>query len=121
MQTDREIKKLKSKILEHKNQITDLKSILSTTNKQIQQHHNEIGELEKQIKIIAQDQSLSVSEHAVIRYLERIEGVDIAAIEQKILTDKLRAMVKVLGGKGEYPVDGFKVVLKDYKIVTVKK
>lgn len=60
-----------------------------------------------------------VSDHAVVRYLERIEGVDIEAIKKKILPEHMVKMTKALGN-GYYPVgDTHKIRVKDGIVVTV--
>lgn len=59
-----------------------------------------------------------VTEHAILRYLERKYGFDIETIKREILPDKVIDQYKVLGG-GKYPVDGFKVVIKNNAVVTI--
>src|SRR5690606_744477 len=49
-------------------------------------------------------QELIVSEHAILRYLERVMGVDIECVRDQILTDELLDMTKTLGPNGTYPV-----------------
>lgn len=62
-----------------------------------------------------------VSDHAVVRYLERVKGMDIAAIRKEILPDKLNKMTKVMGS-GYYPVsDAFKIRVKNGVVITVLK
>ena len=64
---------------------------------------------------------LIVSEHAILRYLERIKGIDIEEIKNAILTENLKNMVSTLGISGTYPVEDFRVKLKDGVIITVIK
>lgn len=56
-----------------------------------------------------------VTDHAVLRYLERAKGIDIAAIRDELghVVDKAIEM-----GAGAAVVDGVKYVLNDRTIVT---
>jgi hypothetical protein len=63
--------------------------------------------------------AIKVSDHAVLRYLERKAGVDVEAIRKSILESQLPTMVATLGGSGKFPVNGYQVVLKDYTVVTI--
>jgi uncharacterized coiled-coil protein SlyX len=64
--------------------------------------------------------AIKVTDHAVLRYLEREAGVDTQAIKAKILEDpELNRFVETLGGSGKFPVGGFRVVMKDYSVVTI--
>lgn len=63
--------------------------------------------------------AIKISDHAIVRYLERQAGIDIEAIRKSILESKLPDMVATLGGSGKFPVNGYQVVLKDYTVVTI--
>jgi uncharacterized protein (DUF2344 family) len=61
----------------------------------------------------------TVSEHAVLRYLERYEGICVEDIKNHILSDTLKALITKLGS-GKYPLgDGHSVVVKNKCIVSV--
>lgn len=77
--------------------------------------------LETQIKEL-QEKELQVTEHALLRYCERILGIDIEAIKELIKSQEIKQQVEVLGinGKFVHP-DGFRVVIKDNKIITIEK
>lgn len=57
-----------------------------------------------------------VTDHAVLRYLERAKGIDIDAVRDELghVVDKAIEM-----GAGAAIVDGVKYVLKDRAVVTV--
>ena len=71
-------------------------------------------------QIKSKDVDLKVSDHAIVRYLERIERLDIQAIRDKLVTNKLREFVATVGGNGTFPIDGGRVVIKDSTIITVE-
>mgnify|MGYP000288406981 CR=1 FL=1 len=62
--------------------------------------------------------TLGVTDHAVIRYLERIEGMNIEKIRSDIRS-KIKDMVKVCGD-GRYPLgDRFQAVVENRMVITV--
>lgn len=71
-------------------------------------------------KLMLQNKKLTVSEHAIIRYVERVLGINIEDIENKILNQTTCHLVEELGN-GRYPCnnDKFMIVVKDGCVVTV--
>lgn len=68
----------------------------------------------------ASRKNLIISEHAIIRYLERVKQLDLEQIKNEILTEENKTLMKNLGD-GKYPIKNTKhrAVLKDGVIVTV--
>lgn len=63
---------------------------------------------------------LTVTDHAVIRYIERVLGIDCAVIRERIAHDRLRQAHAVLGD-GSYGVgSGHEAVVRDSRVVTVR-
>jgi len=62
---------------------------------------------------------LHVSDHALLRYLERAKGLDREAVEAEILTDELVYQVRILGGTGKFVSEGRRVVVEDFTVVTI--
>ena len=60
-----------------------------------------------------------VSEHAVLRYIERVLGINTEELKTNILPEKTKEQIKVLGS-GKYPVEGHRLVVKDNVVVTVE-
>ena len=78
-----------------------------------------------QLKAIAQEieglkkKNPIVTEHAVIRYMERAMGLDLEEVKSQILNDRVRQQIDVLGN-GKFPIgNGFRVVVKDMSIVSI--
>jgi hypothetical protein len=59
-----------------------------------------------------------LTEHALVRYLERIRGIDVEAVRQAIVTPELVRQVETCGD-GLYPGPGCRVKVVDRMIVTV--
>lgn len=57
-----------------------------------------------------------VSDHAVLRYLERASGMDFAAVRHKLLTPNVVAAMKA--GARAVKVDGGRLIIKDDTVVT---
>lgn len=65
------------------------------------------------------DKDIVVSEHAMLRYLERAMGLNLDDIKQAILTEETKTYVGKLGN-GKYPIgNGLRVVVKDNVVVSV--
>lgn len=65
--------------------------------------------------------TIIVTDHAVIRYLERIEGVDIEAIRDYLSSDNVLFAIAMSKGRAESAVihpDGFRLVINAGKVVT---
>jgi hypothetical protein len=60
-----------------------------------------------------------VSDHAFMRYFERVMGFDLEMIKQEILSAPILGFIQVLGGSGSFPNDGYNVVLKDNTVVSI--
>ena len=59
-----------------------------------------------------------VSEHALLRYIERKMDFDLDEIKKEILTDDLKIMIKKLGN-GKYPIVNGKAVVKEGVIISI--
>jgi len=77
---------------------------------------NKVKSIQKEIIEITAD--ITISEHAVLRFLERVRGEDLESIKQQILSEDLKKQIQVLGD-GTYPVKDFKVLVRNNIIVTV--
>lgn len=60
-----------------------------------------------------------VSDHAVVRWLERKHGLNIDGVRAEILGDGTAAMIR-FAGSGKVVKEGLALVFEDHTIVTVK-
>ncbi|MFA6904409.1 MAG: hypothetical protein WC236_15145 [Gallionellaceae bacterium] len=79
---------------------------------------NKIGAINKEIAALSPTEII-ISEHALLRYLERAMGFDLAEISKSILSEANKTAIKKMGS-GVYPVAGLQMVVKDNVLVTVK-
>lgn len=64
-------------------------------------------------------QEITISDHAMVRYLERVKGIDIEEIRKEILTENVLDLIKTLGDNGSYPNKNFKLVVRNKNVVTI--
>ncbi|WP_336800637.1 hypothetical protein [Kaistia sp. MMO-174] len=69
--------------------------------------------------------AISVTDHAVLRFMERVHDLDIASIRQRIAEHVERAveLATTLDGQGTVTVvkDGFRYVVKAGTVVTITR
>jgi hypothetical protein len=113
------------KIDSHLSEISEEKQLLDLRIQQLQEEKERKQKIEdklKRKKKKLESKHPDVSEHGVIRFLERVEGRDIQAIKGYILHPSILDMMKTLGKSGTYPhPDGFSVIFKNNFVVTVTK
>lgn len=62
-----------------------------------------------------------VTDHAIVRYLERAAGLDIDEVRRRILPPALEALARK-GGRGTFPIpgeEGMRAVIDNGVVVTV--
>lgn len=115
------LKGLQSQISKLKSDIDLDRAQLSTIQKGINSKLARIKELEKEFKKLSQNNELIVSEHAILRYLERVKELDLEEVTNSILNEKAMELYEKLGNSsGKYPVDGFNLVIKDNVVITIE-
>lgn len=121
MRSQRTLKGLQSQLKTLQADTLVLKNSLNNIQKDYKTKLDQIKRIEDQINELKFDGNITVSEHAIIRYLQRVEGLDISKVKQSILTDKVKEMIETLGGSGKYPNQDFQVVVKNHTVTTIIK
>lgn len=116
---DRLIKGLTSQLQKLTGESEALKNELSNKNKEYQSKLQAIKNLKSEIDKLSKDTTVKVSEHAIVRYFERVKGYNIAEIEKDILSDEVLNLISQLGENGKFPNNGFHVVLKNNTVTTI--
>ena len=119
-QKQTQLEKVKCEIVAKTNDTKELSKAMSNIQKQINDLKTKQSGLEKDIKeMTTAKQELIVTEHAILRYLERSLCINIEEIKSKIASESVRSQFAILGS-GQYPiVGGLKAVVKGNTIVTV--
>lgn len=113
------IKRLKSQLSNLDGELTAIKVDLSNKQKEYNQKKKVFDSLLKKIKELNNPQEPDVSEHAIIRYFERVRGENIDEIKREILSEEVMDMIEKLGGSGKYPNKDYGVVIKNNVVVTI--
>lgn len=117
--SSRKIKQLSTQLAKLKQDCKVLQQQISFSQKEHNLKTNQVRKIEQEIKKLSSNDSIIVSEHAILRYLERVKGIDLEEIKATILNDKIIELTKVLGANGTYPNENFSVVIKDNVVVTI--
>lgn len=116
-----DLKHLQSRKAKIEIQLKELKREARETQEAVANHKLKLQGINRQIEDIEKNsRELVVSEHALLRYLERVKGIDLDSIRQEMLSDKTQTMYRALG-PGMYPIEGAgaKMVIKGTTVVSV--
>lgn len=105
-------------VLEQKytNELTILKSEITRLNADVISKRETVKAIQREITEITREPL--VTEHAMLRYFERIKGYSMKDIKNKIMPKETLKQIKKLGD-GEYSVENFGIVCRKNAIVTV--
>jgi len=95
--------------------------LLNYQIKQLEKQRDDSKKKKEQLAQRLKPKELIVSEHAILRYMERIEGVNIERVRKILLDPQIVNCHKKLGNNGEYPSTDsrFSVKIKNNVITTV--
>lgn len=60
---------------------------------------------------------VKISDHALVRYLERVHGIDMDVLRRRLLTDQRARMI--LRGAKKIKADGFDMIVENNTVVTI--
>ena len=106
-------------------QVQIAKTKMAEINNTIRDLENEKSHLSKKINTLelsmknARNGEVVISEHALLRYIERELGLNIKMQQSKMLTPELVSKIKAKNGNGKIPHSNNIYILKDYVIVSV--
>ncbi len=120
MNSKSNIKALKSRFQKLEEECAILKIELNNVHRSYDLKRKQLKELKLKIDNF-EEQEISVSDHAIVRYLERIDNLDIDNIKQRILSQEVLVLIEKLGKNGRYPNQDFQIVLKNGVVITVLK
>lgn len=111
------LKSLEVKIAEKKKELSSVNESIQTAKKQHENISKEISNIKNQIELI-KNASPVVSEHAILRYLERIKGIDLKAVTEEILSGNRADMISTMGS-GTMKTSDYDIVFKNRCVVTI--
>ena len=90
-----------------------LDNAIIDTNKKLNKVNQDIHKCEMANK------DITISDHAIVRYLERVYKIDMEQIKKEILPDNVQETIKGLGN-GTYPIgNDLKIKVKNNNVLTV--
>lgn len=115
-----QLEKVKVEIVAKQNDLKEHSKQLSAIQKEINNLKDKQVGLEKDVNEIMNCKlELVVTEHAILRYLERSSCINIEDVKSKIMSENVIKQFAVLGN-GQYPIaNGLRVVIRGNTIVTV--
>jgi predicted RNase H-like nuclease (RuvC/YqgF family) len=117
--TASEINFLNRRIAEIEERLSSLREQDKNLRKQIREEERRLlTAKEKLERLTKKAEEPILTDHALVRYLERVKGIDIAQMKKEILNDKLRELIGTLGN-GKFPCDGFTAIVKDNQVITI--
>ena len=114
------IKELESRKRRLEDTIRRLRADKSEISKEIGIKESSLRSIDQQLdRIRNASGSVVVTEHAILRYLERVEGIDIEAVKNRMVSESAQRQIKNLGS-GVFPVgSSHKLRVRKGHIVTV--
>lgn len=111
-------KYLNTRISVYKSKIHSKEQELSESRKELNDLKETLCKLNKKLESLSKE-NVEISEHAILRYLERVKGINIVEIRKEIVSEKNFNAIKTLSN-GKFPENGYKLVVKDNTIVTIE-
>lgn len=116
---DGEIRQIINKINSVKEKLTEFQRQKEILDREILTCKGMIGTFEKQINKLRNPDVPKVSEHAFVRYFERVVGFDLQEISDYILSPNNLSLIAQLGD-GTYPLnETHKFVIKQNTVTTI--
>ena len=116
-------KEIQSQISKKRGEIDALKLEIGQKQKELSLKEKQLEELNNRLnKMFVGSTQLQATEHSMLRFLERVKGLDLREVEKEMLSDpKLIEAINTLGGNGTFPYKNqFQFVIRNNSIITVK-
>lgn len=99
------------------NSISQERDIIRGTISSLTRRLNELNKQEKEINDSIETVVDDVTDHAVVRYCERVYSLNLNMIKDEILKDTKDH--KLIKGEGKIVTDKITYVIKDNKVITI--
>ena len=114
-----QLKQLESRKAKLEVELQEEKSVISAMQKACNEKRQKIKTLNAQIKAISEKEPV-LTEHAILRYLERKYSINLDEIRQEILTEDTKSLINTLQS-AKIPIgDGLRAVVKNKTIITIE-
>jgi hypothetical protein len=99
-------------------EVDQLSKTLRDLQKQMAEKSTALNFVRKEIREITEMKPI-VSEHAMLRYCERVLNMDLKKIEQELLSEKNVAIIEQIRS-GKIPVGSYTLIVKNKVIITIE-
>ena len=114
-----DLKRLQTLLEKQKSEISSIEKEKRLIDEKLSVAKKGLDRLNDELVKLQKEDTLILSEHAILRYIVRSMKLDLKAVEELILTDDLKLLHKKLGN-GKYPIgNGLKAVIHNNVVVTV--
>ncbi len=118
VQTHVELKGLQTRLERAKAEWNEAERDLAIHKAKAVQAKERVTALEGELKRFKETQAIVVSEHALLRYLERVKGINMEEIRQEILQPEVVQAIQHFRG-GLIPANGFRLRVRDKTVTTI--
>ena len=116
-----ELKRIQTRIAEQTERVKEAQRKKSEADKETKEEQEKLTKVKSALKKFNESNTEPVvTEHALLRYCERVLGIDLEEVKSKILSDQVRGHIDHFGS-GTFPNNGagFKVIVKKRQVVSV--
>lgn len=112
-----ELKTLQTRLRKAEANLEGLRDEQRSVSRRMTEAQATVDQLRRHIASL-HDAGIVISEHAMLRYLQRVHGIDLEQVQREMLPSGVEEQIRTLGS-GLFPVDGFSLRVRDGQVVTV--
>jgi len=113
----KDLKQLHTLKQKRKEEISLINTQLSQLQKDKKSRQQCLKEIDDRIEESLKE--VVITEHAIVRYFERVLGYNLEEIKDRILPPEEKQVIKQLNNC-TYPRDGFSLIIKNNKVITIE-
>jgi alanyl-tRNA synthetase len=91
--TSAEFKRITSQLTKLRKLLEEQLKVSKSAQQAVNATQHKIKQVEKELERLPKEEGVVVSEHAILRYLERVKGLDISAIVEELSGQKVKQSV----------------------------
>ncbi|MCZ6150062.1 hypothetical protein O6B96_03195 [Campylobacter ureolyticus] len=98
-----------------------LKKVTKEKRDELTSLNSKIKNIDEKLEKLISGNEIIFSEHAILRYIERVLGINLTDIKAKILTEPEKDECMQMGGNLTYKKEDFTVKIQDFVVTTIFK
>lgn len=118
VRTSHELKQLQSMLAKKQAEHSAAKAESISAQRRVSALEREVLSLQSKIDSISSKKEVVISEHALLRYFERVLGYDLDAIRRGLLTDDVVTLINEFKS-GKIPAAGCRLIVQDRTVVSL--